>query len=206
MDNTGTGPFQIVRVYDDAISCATKEEADGYGRYSTGRKFSDLTFVDGVLPTVFWGRPLTVSERRTVANKVSDRDKYEAAFVLGLVKVDNLEYPDGSRKEWLRPCDHSGKEKPVPDDALDRFFDEACVQEIGMVIVQRSFLAHTKGHWYPLPGICQDALKARLLLRAERTSALSKSAASKAAAEALPATPPPSSPDGDGSTGATATV
>lgn len=196
--------FAIIRVYDDAIQCKTTEEADAFGRYCSTRDAKELAFVEGA--TVFWGRPLTVTERRTVGNKPSERDKYEAAFVLGLVKVENLEYPDGSRKEWVRPTDHSGREKPVPDDALDNFFDEACVQEIGMVIAQRAFLAHTKGHWFPLPAICQDVLKARLLLRAERMSALSKSPASKAPAEGQPAERTTSSPDGDASTGATATV
>jgi hypothetical protein len=198
----GTQPFKIYRVFDEAIAPSSPEQADAYGRYCSSRDAAELAFVEGA--TVFWGRPLTVSERRTVANKVSERDRNEAAFVLGLVKVENLEQ-DGSRREWMRPTDHSGKEKPVPDDALDRFFDEACVQEIGMVIAQRSFLAHTPGHWYPLPAICQDVLKARLLRRAELTSALSKSLDSKAPAEAPPATPPTSSPAGAASTDATAT-
>jgi hypothetical protein len=191
---SGTKPFKIIRVYDEAIQCQTPAEAEAFGRYCTSRDAEELSFVQGA--TVFWGRPLTVSERRTVANKSSDRDKYEAAFVLGLVKVENQEYPDGSRKEWVRPTDQSGKEKPIPDDALDDFFDETCVQEIGMVIAQRSFLAHTKGHWYPLPAICQHVLAARLLLRAGQTSASSTSPGSKAPAG--PATPasPPSSPAG----------
>ena len=126
--------------------------------------------------------------------------------MLGLVKVEAIEYPDGSRREWVRPTDHSGREKPVPDDALDRFFDESCVQEIGMVIMQRSFLAHTKGHWYPLPGICQDALRARLLLRAVLTPASSSSPDSRPPAEAQPQTALKCSPAGVDSTAATATA
>ncbi len=203
MHNDGTKPFKIIRVYDESIQCATPEQAAAFGRYCSTRDAAELAFVEGA--TVFWGRPLTTPERRTVANKATERDRFEAAFVLGLVKVENLAYPDDSKKDWNRPTDHSGKERPVPDDALDQFFDEACVQEIGMVIAQRSFLAHTRGHWYPLPAICQDVLKARLLLRAERTSASSNSLDSRAPAAGQPATPPPSSPAGDASTGATAT-
>ena len=202
--DTGTRSFQVVRVSDGALSCETPEAAAAYGRYCSTRVFSELTFVAGEKATVYWGRPLTVSERRNVANKTTDRDRYEAAFVTGLVKVDDLEYPDGTRREWLRPTDHSGKERPVPDDALDRFFDEATVQEIGMVIMQRSFLGRSPGHWYPLPGICQDALRARLLLRAVLTPASSPSPDSSPPVEAQPPTLPRSSPGGVDSTGATA--
>ncbi len=203
--HASTKPFQIARVSDRAISAETQEAVAGFGRYCEERDFSALAWRTDELPTVYWGRPLTVSERRIVGNKVTVRDQYEAAFCFGLMRVQNLETPDGQFIEWTRPSDRSGKDKPVLDSDLDLYFDEATVQEIGMVIMRRSFLARTRGHWYPLPDICRDALSAALLLRAGRTSGSSRSDATSPPAEAPPATAPTSSPAGDASTGATAT-
>jgi len=187
--DTGTQPFKIVRVYahDDSISLATPEANAAYEAYHRDRDFSKLHFVPGAQPTVYYGRCLTPSEVRHVRNRGSLEDQYEAAFLLGLTKVVNLEYPDGVRREWVMPTDHSGKPKALPDDERAKFFDEAIVQEIGMVIRQRSFLDRQKERWYPLPAICRDVLAGRLLRRAVQTIDTSSS--------------PPSSPPASGSTG-----
>lgn len=201
--HTGTGPFPIVRCCDPAIADPVGPEAL---RYSVNRDFSLLKFADDIKPTVFHARLLTISERRQVRNLPSQADQYEAAFARGLMSVDNLVREEGGQPiQWTRPNDSSGKEKVVPDKILDDSFDEATIQEIGMVILSRSFLARTSGQYFPLPAICRDALSATLYRRAERMSASSSSAATKPpAAEATP-TPPTSSPTGDASTDATAT-
>lgn len=200
----GTGPFRIVRCCDPAF-------ADPVGpvalQYSAKRDFALLTdaFLPDVKPTIFHGRRLTVSEWSYVQNCVSDADKYQASFCRGLVKVDDLVLEDaGSPVAFARPTDHSGKDRVIPDSMLESHFDPATIQEIGMVIFYRSFLARTKGQWFPLPAICRDALSANLYRRAEQMSASSSSAATKPPAAAQPATPPTSSPAGDGSMGATA--
>ena len=201
---TGTGPFKIVRCADPAI-----EDPVGLNalKYSTTRDFSLLSFAPDAKPTVFHGRPLTISEQRAVRNCVSDADKYEAAFVRGLVKVDDLVREDGGQPmQWVRPTDHSGKDRVIPDSVLEEYFDGATVQEIGMVIYYRSFLARTPGAYFPLPDICRAAAQATLFRRAVRMNDSSSSAATKPAVEAPPATTHGSSPAGDESTGATATA
>jgi hypothetical protein len=204
--HSGTGPFKVVRCCDPAIEDPVGPAAL---KYSTTRDFSLLTFAPDSKPTVFHARLLTISERRAVRNLPSPADQYEAAFVRGLVQVDDLvREEDGQPYQWKRPTDHSGKDKPIPDAVIEEHFDEATVQEIGMVILSRSFLARTSGQYFPLPAICRDALSATLLRRALRAapmSASSSSDASKPPAEACTLEPTKSSPAGDGSTAATAT-
>ena len=51
----------------------------------------------------------------------------------------------GEQRDWERPDDRSGKSKPIPDSTLERHSDEATIQEIGMVVYQRSFSPHDRG-------------------------------------------------------------
>jgi hypothetical protein len=207
MDN-GTQPFKIVRVYahDDSIAMGTPEANAAYQQYHQDRDFSKLHWVPGSTPTVYHGRCLTPSEIRHVRNRGDIGDQYEAAFLLGLVKVEHLEYPDGIRREWVMPTDHSGKPKPLPDAERAKFFDEAIVQEIGMVIRQRSFLDRQKERWYPLPDICQDVLRGRLRRRVAQTQGTPSSPQSSPPASVDTAAGLTSSPAGAASTDATATV
>ena len=201
--HSGTGPFKIVRCSDPAIEDPVGDAAI---KYSTTREFALLKFAEDTKPTVFNARLLTISERRQVRNMASPSDQNEAAFARGLVSVDNLIREEGGAGiHWIRPNDSSGKDKVIPDSVLDECFDEATIQEIGAVILYRSFLARTSGQYYPLPAISRDALSATLLRRAERMSASSSSDATKPPPAAPPATIPPSSPDGAASTDATAT-
>jgi len=208
MSHPGTGTFKIVRISDPAIASSKPED---YGAYVITRDFSLLTFKDGEKPEVFHARPLTAQERREVANKTTDRDQYEAAFVRGLVKVENLLRENGEQRDWTKPDDASGKERMLTDEVLDSFFDEATVQEIGSVIRSRSFLARTRGVNYPLPAISLSAQAARgnalhaELIRASAALAATKNAAKEALAEQAQE-PPKSSPSGDASTDATATA
>ncbi len=203
----GTQSFKIVRVYahDDTISLATPEATAAYERYHLDRDFSKLQFVAGAQPTVYHGRCLTPSEIRHVRNRGSLEDQYEAAFLFGLTKVENLEYPDGVRREWVMPTDHSGKPKALPDDERAKFFDEAIVQEIGMVIRQRSFLDRQKERWYPLPAICRDVLAGRLLRRAAQTRDTESSPLSSPPVSEGTGSAPKSSPAGGESGPVTAT-
>jgi len=162
---SGTDPFKVVLASDPAIDTA----ASNLGQYVADRDVEALSFVDGEEPTIYWCRPLSRAEIREVRNKATEGDKYEAAFVRGLVKVERLMHPDGSRRDWLRPDDRSGKSKPIPDSALETYFSEAEIAEVGMVVMMRSFLARSSGGYYPLPGISQAALTASLYRRAVQT-------------------------------------
>lgn len=203
-----SGPFKVIRCCDPAIEDPVGTDAL---KYSTTRDVSLLKFIPDTKPTVFHCRHLTISERRQVRNQASDADRYEAAFVRGLVSVTDLVRDDsGARIQWSRPTDHSGKDKPIPDKILEECFDEATIQEIGMVIYSRSFLERTSGQYYPLPAICRDALSATVVERArrlaEQMNASSSSAPSSQPAAASTPTPPTSSPAGAASTDATAMV
>jgi hypothetical protein len=204
MLGTGTKPFEIIRASDDAWR---DEQLPAYETYVYGGRVAtpELLASFAERPTIYWGRPLTKSEQREVRNKTSEGDQYEAAFVRGLVKVENLEREDGSRYDWIRPDDRSGKPKIITDAELMEHFDEAIVEEIGMVIRNRSFLGRTKGAFFPLPAISLAAVLARKPRPAAQTSGSSNSDATKPPAEAPPGTTPPSSPAGASSTGATAT-
>lgn len=202
----GSGPFKIIRCCDPAIDDPVGPVAL---RYSHERDASKLTFIEGLKPTVFHARLLDLQERRDVRNKASDADKFEAAFVRGLLSVTDLVREEGGQPiQWTRPDDKSGKARIIPDRTIEENFDEATVQEIGSVIYYRSFLARTSGQYFPLPAICRDALSATLVTRVrrvEQTSGSSGSGGTSPPAAAQPATTPTSSPDGDASTPATAT-
>lgn len=175
----GTDPFAVVLAADSAIDYA----ASDMSKYVAERDLDALVYLDGEQPTVYWCRPLTLQERREVRNKASDADKYEAAFVRGLVRVERLLHDDGQRRDWVKTDDRSGKSKPIPDSALERYFDEGAVQEVGMVIWVRSFLARGSQGFYPLPDISRHALTASLYHRAARMSATSGSETSSEQAE-----------------------
>lgn len=175
----GTDPFAVVLAADAAIDYA----ASDMSKYVAERDMSALVYLDGEQPTVYHCRPLTLQERRDVRNKATDADKYEAAFVRGLVRVERLLHEDGQRRDWVRPDDRSGKSKPIPDAALERYFDEAAIQEVGMVVWVRSFLARGSQGFFPLPDISRHALTASLYHRAAQTSATSGSETSSAEVE-----------------------
>ncbi len=170
-----TAPFKVVRLYDPAIDI----EGCNINDYVTSRDVSTLRYLEGARPAVYHCRPLTRAEIREVRNKASDADRYEAAFVRGLIKVEQLYREDGSRSDWARDEDKSGKARPIHDSVIEALFAESDVQEIGAVILARSFLANGSQAFYPLLRISQDALTGSLLHRAERKARSSSSDAGK---------------------------
>lgn len=176
--------FRVILVSDNAIDNASSDMS----KYVSERDEKSLSFVEGESPTVYVCRPLSLQERRDVRNKATEADRYEAAFVRGLVRVERLMHPDGQRRDWVRPDDKSGKQKPVPDSALELYFSELAIQEVGMVVLMRSFLASGSGAFYPLLDISRHALTATLYHRAPPTSAspTSHSASGSSPQEALP--------------------
>lgn len=152
----GTGPFPVVVVSDPAINF---DESD-YKSFLASRDPKHLVYHEGEHPTVYTCRPLTLQERRDVRNKATDADRYEAAFVRGLVRADRVYKPDGSRGEWTRSEGKDGKQRLVSDADLETLFAEATVQEVGAVIWHRSSLPFRPGCevTFPLLGISRDAL------------------------------------------------
>ena len=179
---SGTNTFKVILASDPAIDVT----ASDMSKYVGERDVSALVFDDGAYPVVYHCRPLTLRERREVRNKASDGDRYEAAFVRGLVTVENVIRPDGRRVDFSTDMlsDKSGKSKPIPDSALESYFDEVAIQEVGMVIWFRSFLAQSSRAYYPLPDISRHALTASLYHRAARMSATAPSETNSESPEA----------------------
>lgn len=185
MQNTGTNPFQVVCVSDPAIDF----ERGDPGTYAASRSdLSKLVYHEGERPAVFHCRVLTRAEIREVNNKGATPEtlalRLEACFARGLLRVENLRHPDGTQRDWVRNGDDSGKAKPLSDSALS-YFDESEIQEIGMVIMSKSFLAKSSGGYYPLPDISRHAVAANTLRRAERIRAMATSESSKSEAEGV---------------------
>jgi hypothetical protein len=199
----GTGPFPIIRVYDNAID--TKAMGADLDRYYMERDLSLLRFHDGKQPSVFWARPLTRSEWREVHSKTNQGDAYEAAFRMGLQRVERLIHPDGQVRDWVRPEDSSGRVKVLSDEILDQYFSEADIQEVGMVIHRRAFLPPGSAVTYLLLPTSFAVLTGNSYRLAAQTRDSAKSVRSKQPAADQPVETPASSHAGDASTDATAT-
>ena len=166
---TGSGPFQVIRVYDPAID----RDASDLSQFALERDPSHLVYTEGAQPVVFHCRRLTLNERRDARNKATDCDRYEAAFVRGLVKVERLPVgEDGETREWRR-AERGGKQVPITDSELEQLFAEVDVQEVGMVIWVKSTLFFHRGSrgYYPLLPMSRDALTGTLFHLAEQKSA-----------------------------------
>lgn len=168
MSKTGSGPFKVVTVAEALNKCVL-DDAGAWQKYLHERDFDTLIFREGEKPTVFHCRPLTLVEVRQVRNKSSEGDMNEAAFVRGVMKVENLE-----GATYLRPQSNTGNELIIPDSDLEKHFDEAMIQEIGSVIARRSFLAKSSVLTYPLPAISRVALEASLYRLAAQTKDTSR--------------------------------
>jgi hypothetical protein len=160
-------PLRIIRSFDEAIDT---ERSDLAAFYNT-RDESALVFHEGELPTVFHARLLTHAEFREIWSKSTDNERFEAAFVRGISRVERLLHDDGQRRDWVRPDDKSGKQKPIPDAVLEQYFDVASVVDVGAVVYHRSFLHRSSGHYCPLPDISLRALTARMYHHVAQTTA-----------------------------------
>ena len=152
----GTAPFPVVLLSDPAIDFA----ASNYEAFLRERDPSHLAYADGETPTVFHCRVLTLQERRDVRNKATDPDRFEAAFVRGLVRVTGVYRANGERGDWYREVSKDGKERLVSERDLETLFSESMIQEIGAVIWHRSSLPFRPGCvvTFPLLDISQRAL------------------------------------------------
>lgn len=194
--------FQVVRVYDPAIDHDTPEDA--WRKFLNERDHSGLVYFDGKKPVVFHCRPLSIDERRQLRSCATEEDKHEAAFARGVVRVERHVHPDGDARDFYRPTDTGAKARPIPDSML-ALFGEEDVQEIGAVVLARSFLARDRPASYRLLATSLHALAALRLHRAAAMNATSPSAETKPQAEAQPPATPSASPAGGESGGATAT-
>lgn len=183
-----TAPFKIVLLSDPAIDI----EASDYNAFLRERDISALAFRDGEEPTIYHCRTLSLQERRDVRNKATDPDRHEAAFVRGLVRVSGLHAANGTRVEWRRESDKTGKERIVSDRDLETLFSETALQEVGAAIWHRSSLPLSPGSvvCFPLLDISRHALMA---IRLPRADASATSASDKPQHEGQPPATPPSS-------------
>lgn len=181
----GTDTFSLVSILDDAID---HEQCD-VAKYAASRDIALLSFCDGAIPVVYHCRTLTLPERREVRNRASESDQYEAAFARGLVRADSVYQMDGSRRDWRREQDRSGKARIVSDADLEALFSHPVVQEVGRAIWERSFLPFRQGSevvWH-LPDI---SVRALLAIKRRPVAAPPPPADDKP----QPAAPPPETP------------
>ena len=198
----------VVSVNDDAIDTETMtiEEVLKYvesrdydlvkGRVKAGRKLQEYHTRE--IPR----RLLT----RFVLAVPDESERFERAFMCGVVEVKNVLQRDGSILPGWKP---STKDDHVSEEDLARF-SESDVMEIGSVILQRSFLAPRTVRVYRLPLMCRQDLAQREFRLAGVTlpSPATSNEAASSASESTPArsaetTPAPSS-NAEGSASPTA--
>lgn len=171
--------FETIRVSDAAIDFENEKiDWEMFYNERDARK-AGVTFVDGVMPTMFYCRVLTISERREVAAlRVNGESSYasrERAFSYGVLRVSNLTHKDGHAGEWTRPNDGGTRARPLTDAALDTF-GGTTIDEIGGVIELRSFLDPGTPLVCPLLATSQRAALAQSLRLAAQKKASVKEA------------------------------
>lgn len=181
-------PFPVVVAWDPAIDHDHSDTAE----YHTTRAIDLLTFRPGVRPVTFYLRDLdTRAVNRFVLSGIGDAEQCERAFRAGVVRVDNIELPDGRIIEMWEPKRASkvASEAGITS-AFDLFtdeemslFDVPTVQEIGAVARTRFFSARKIEPIYQLPPTSLQILGMRLY----RLAVPAKSSA----ADGEPASTPP---------------
>lgn len=184
MDTLST--IEVIPLHDVAIDLVRSDLSE----YARTRDLAHVVLTDGARPERWWIRPLTLSERRAIRSLATDEDRYEGAFVRGVVRGEWRDRA-GAWRSYVR-----ADEAPMRDDVLGEI-PEASVLEIGMVALARSILPFGSPVPWPLPRGSQAALQARLL-RSAALPTTSAPSGSGARAEAPPTTSAPrSAPPGD---------
>lgn len=190
--------FTVVRLFDEAIDHETMQEQildDGrsaWVAFMRTRENSLLKLFPGTRPTVYHCRPLSLAERRQL-RALPEEDRWEAAFARAVTRVDNLVDQEGHPVEsWVR--DTKLQTKPLGDAALERFFSEADIIDVGSVIWIRSFLGRNSQVSYLAPPTSRHALLGLTLHRAAQKAKVSIE--DKQRQEVLPLDLPTSSADG----------
>lgn len=175
----------VVSVNDDALDTERMTHAE-MRRYVEARDY-DLV-KDRIKP----GRRLQQYHTREVTRRMLTRfvlevpdeaERFERAFMCGVVEVKNVLQRDGSILPAWKP---STKDGNVSEEDLERF-PETDVMEVGSVILQRSFLAPRTVRAYQLPLTCQHALAQREFRLADATPPSPAPSSSAASSDVTPA-------------------
>lgn len=187
--------LEIVRAYDPAIDLEATGALAGtanWQEFIATRDPNLLTFVEGETPVRFFTRTLTLKERRDLRHKTTVSDQCERAFALCVLRVENLPFPDGSRRSWSR----QNPNKPISDDELEELFSEDDVQHVGNVVWHHSFFARDRPRYVPVRVTCQDAMIAAALAWRRRHAAQTKAQDAPPSDDGRqpPEAPPPATP------------
>lgn len=131
-----TAVFRVVRCWDPAID-GGEETGTMMVRYAETRDWDLLRFVDESAgkPTIYHCRPLTLAQRRHVTQALDQDERHRRAFAHAVLRVEHWIDESGSVTTWSA----RDESKAMKDDQLERFAEDD-VQEIGHVVVRKSFL------------------------------------------------------------------
>ncbi len=135
--NVETATFDVVRMYDAEVVRHLSGEV--LGNYSVQRDLDALDLPDDAAPIRFRCRRLSRKSRRQISDLRTPEAKYERAFCLGVLSIENL--PDSSGKPRTWTASRGKTWDSLTDDALDATgLGDADLWEIGSVIATLSFL------------------------------------------------------------------
>lgn len=183
--------FRIVCRYDPALDPLAMGPEGVFNYRETG-DISLAKFREGMTPTVFHCRRLTVSEMQSVKSAADTDSAYVAAFCRGIMRVEALRPLDPSEEDekadrrttWTRP----DAERPVTARELDVSFSAGDVFEVGALIYGRSILGKGRPAAWPLPATSRLAVAALVHQLAGQTSSpAASSPLSRSSPEAPPA-------------------
>lgn len=125
-------------MYDPAL--VPYNDGPVIGKYSTDRDMGILNIPDGCEPVVFRCRLLSRQARRRYTDQKTLERKYEVAFRLGVLSIENLPRLSGDgTRSWS--AGRASKWEELTDEAIDQTgLRDTDLWEIGSVIAARSFL------------------------------------------------------------------
>lgn len=130
--------FDVIRCYDAEVAkYKTGEES---GDYAMHRDLAKLALPPEAKPVKFACRVLSRKQRRLVQDQPTLGRRYELAFALGVMSIENL--PDANGTPRTLTLTRERPDAALSDDTLDATgLGDHDLQEIGSVIYERSFLA-----------------------------------------------------------------
>lgn len=155
-----TKPMEVVSVTDDAIDLTKTDLA----KYAFDRDLSKVVEKKGQQCTRYHLRPISYKlYQRLVRTAASEELRYERAFAVSLMRVDNFEDRNGVRHDqWLPGAmlDNPALATDYPyvgDSELELFWP-GVVQELGKLVFDSSFLPKRSDEGYGLPDSLRDVL------------------------------------------------
>jgi hypothetical protein len=161
--------FDVIGLRDEAID--TDAMTPGEGRaYERERDVSTLKFKQGMKPTRFRMRRLLKTEKVMYERIHNESDKCLFAFKCGFVEAFDA-WDSRGRIDRHTPTDPKSGLTESEMFSEDGPFDIVDMQDVGMVVAARSFLARGSKPRYVLPPLLREHWEARPFLSAAQSVA-----------------------------------